>query len=328
MALNQNLIQEFIDTLIQDLIFLLSDPISFLDTYFFSAPGYNLYNTIIYTSLGIVAIFLIGKIIIRINKFGTDRWGEEHFKKVQMDTEFFLSILPYIFIGSTLRALQDIAKQEKILPILNFPYQIFEDRLFVTPGVYIFTIVLTLFVGISSIFISQEYLQDSRRFSNWRVTFFTIGVGISIFLFIPIFPLLIIQPGFFEGGFVILILTGLFAFLFTKIAKIISNKNKPNSSIRFEESSAMITQMFDAFNTVIAIEFFGYQEKHYLPSLIFEGPFGSWPFLIIKFIVVLLFIWAVRGFENENIEKWLLWVVFLLGLATGTRDFLRLVTGT
>jgi len=328
MALNQNPIQKFIDTLIQDFLFLLSDPISFLDTYFFSAPGYNLYNTIVYTSLGIIAIFFIGKIILRINKFGTDRWGEERYKKVQIDTEFFISILPYIFIGSTLRALQDIAKQEKIIPLLRFPYQIFEDRLFVTPGVYIFTIILTLLVGISSIFISQEYLQDNNRFSNWRVTFFTIGIGISLLLFIPIFPLLIIQPGFFEGGFVILLLTGLFAFSFIWIAKIVSNRYIPNSSIRFEESSAMITQMFDAFNTVIAIEFFGYQEKHYLPSILFEGSFGSWPFLIIKFTIVLLFIWAVRGFENENIEKWLLWVVFLLGLATGTRDFLRLVTGT
>ena len=90
----------------------------------------------------------------------------------------------------------------------------------------------------------------------------------------------------------------------------------------------MTTQMYDAINTVIAIEFFSYEEKHYLPSLLFEGPFGSWPFLFIKFGIVLFFFWALRGFENEEQERWLLWVVFLLGLATGTRDLLRLVTNT
>ena len=90
----------------------------------------------------------------------------------------------------------------------------------------------------------------------------------------------------------------------------------------------MVTQMFDAFNTVIAIEFFNYQEKHYLPAILFDTPLGAWPFLALKFGVVLAFIYAVRGVESEEIQKWLLWVVFLLGLATGTRDFLRLVTNT
>ena len=90
----------------------------------------------------------------------------------------------------------------------------------------------------------------------------------------------------------------------------------------------MVTQMFDGINTVIAIEFYNYQEQHYLPSILFNTPWGAWPFLIIKFVVVLIFIYAVRGIENKEMSYWLLWVVFLLGLATGTRDFFRLVTNT
>ncbi|MHA1971412.1 MAG: DUF63 family protein [Candidatus Hodarchaeales archaeon] len=328
MALQQNALQEFIDQFLKDLQFLLTNPIEFFDTYFFSAPGYNLYNTIVYTTVGMLAIFLIGKILFKINSYGIEKWGEEHFIRVRMDQKFFISILPFIFVGSTLRALQDIAKKEKIIDLLRFPYQIFEDRLFVTPGVYIFTILLTLTVGITSIYISQEYFRNINRFSDWRFTFFVAGAVIETFLFVPFIPLLLVEPGFIEGGFIIILASITFAFLFHFVADLYSRKYLEHAPFIMEEKAAVITQMFDAFNTVIAIEFFDYQEKHYLPSMIFNTPLGAWPFLLIKLIVVLFFIWAIRGLDNDDVKKWLLWVVFLLGLATGTRDFLRLVTGT
>lgn len=324
MAILQNPLQEFLDEIARDLSLLFSDPWTFIDTYFLRAPGYNLYNTIVYTTVGILAIALIGKIIVRLNRRGLERWGEEKFKPIQMDDEFFLAVLPYIFIGSSFRALQDIAKQGKII----FPYEFFADRVFVTPGVYILTILLTITLGIFSIYLSLDYLPNHKHFSNWRKTFAFIGIIIELFLIIPFIPLLLSDSANFLGGFAILIGTIFFALVFHFSANFYSRKMIPDAPIRREEKLAMITQMFDAINTVIAIEFFSYQEKHYLPAMMFETPFGSWPFLFIKFGIVLLFLWALRGFENRNIERWLLWVVFLLGLATGTRDFLRLITST
>jgi uncharacterized membrane protein len=324
--MNQSLIEEFIDKLFQDLLLLFSDPITFFDTYFFSAPGYNIYNTIVYTSLGLIAILLMSYIIQSINKKGTERWGEERYTPIKMDSEFFVVILPYIFIGSTLRVLQDIAKQGKIIS----PYEFFADRLFVTPGVYIVTIILTLMVGFFSIFVSQEYLQKFKHFSSWRVIFLSLGICIEGFLIFPILVLIItdLELEFLIGGGSIILLSILFSLIFHILTRILSKQLIPDSPIRTEEELSMITQMFDAFNTVIAIEYFSYQEKHYLPALLFNSPFGSWPFLVIKFIVVLFFIWTLRGLENRNQERWLLWVIFLLGLATGTRDFLRLITNT
>lgn len=326
MTMQQNIIQDLLDSIIkaiQTFFQEISDPINFIETYFILEQGYNFYNTIVYITLGILAIFLIGKIIVRVNQKGVERWGEDHFIPVQMDSEFFVSILPYIFIGSTLRALQDIADQNKVIS----PYEIFRLRIFVTPYVYIITILLALTVGIISIIISQEYLKKAQRFSNWRTTFLTIGIIIEVILFLPI-VFLLTDPYFIGGGAIILILTGIFGVLFNFTATRFSQRFIPEAIVRKEEVLAMITQMFDAFNTVIAIEFFNYQEKHYLPAILFDTPVGAWPFLILKFGVVLFFIYAVRGIENEDIQKWLLWVVFLLGLATGTRDFLRLVTNT
>ncbi len=326
MSVQQNIIQEFLDgifkavnTFLKEIV----DPISFIYKYFISEEGYNFYNTIVYTAIGILAILIIGKIIVRINQKGVKRWGEEQFIPIQMDSEFFVSILPYIFIGSTLRALQDIADQNKIIS----PYEIFGLRLFVTPYVYVITILLTLTVGLISIFISQEYLKDVQRFSNWRNTFLTIGIIIEIILFFPIIFLLT-DPYYIGGGVIILVLSGIFGVLFHFIATRVSQWYLPEVIVQREEILAMITQMFDAFNTVIAIEFFNYQEKHYLPSILFNTPWGAWPFLGLKFGIVLLFIYVVRGVEQKDIQKWLLWVVFLLGLATGTRDFLRLITNT
>ncbi|MFX0015626.1 MAG: DUF63 family protein [Promethearchaeota archaeon] len=326
MALQQNIIQDLLDKIfkaIQTFLQEISNPVKFIETYFILEQGYNFYNTIVYTTLGILAIFLIGKIIVRVNQKGVERWGEEYFIPVQMDSQFFVSILPYIFIGSTIRALQDIADQNKIIS----PYEIFKLRIFVTPYVYVITILLALTVGIASIFISQEYLNYTKRFSDWRTTFLTIGIIIEVILFLPI-VFLLTDPYYIGGGLIILILSGIFGVLFNITATRISQKYIPDAIVQKEEVLAMGTQMFDAFNTVIAIEFFNYQEKHYLPALLFDTPLGSWPFLILKFVVVLFFIYAVRGFEKEDIQKWLLWVVFLLGLATGTRDFLRLITNT
>ncbi len=314
---------DFIETLIQDLALLLRDPITFLDTYFFSAPGYNLYNTLVYATVGILAIILVGKIIQLLNRKGSERWRDE-FIKIQMDTEFFIAILPYIFIGSTLRALQDIAVQDRIIS----PYEIFADRVFVTPGVYIVTILLTILIGTLSIVLSQEFFQEINPFNNWRVTFMTLGIIIEAVLFIPIIPLLFAESENLFGGGIILTLTVIFGVVFHLLAKRISGQFFSDVPIRREETLATLTQMFDAFTTVIAIEFFSYQEKHYLPAILFNTPIGAWPFLIIKLGITLLFIWAVRGLENRNLEQWLLWVVFLLGLATGTRDFLRLITNT
>ncbi|MFX1517318.1 MAG: DUF63 family protein, partial [Promethearchaeota archaeon] len=317
MVSQQNPIQDLLDNIfktIQTFLQEITDPIGFIEKYFILEQGYNFYNTIVYVSLGILAIFLISKIIVWINQKGADRWGEENYILVQMDSEFFVSILPYIFIGSTIRALQDIADQEKIIS----PYEIFRLRIFVTPYVYIITILLTLFVGLVSIIISQEYFKNVQRFSNWRVTFFTIGCLIEIVLFVPI-PFLLTDTYYIGGGVMILLLTGIFGILFHQFATRLTQRYLPKSKIRREEVLAMVTQMFDAFNTVIAIEFFNYQEKHYLPAILFNTPFGAWPFLILKFGVVLAFIYTVRGVESEEIQKWLLWVVFLLGLATGTR---------
>ncbi|MHA2306119.1 MAG: DUF63 family protein [Candidatus Hodarchaeales archaeon] len=324
MVLTQNPVEDIIIPILNDLSFLLTDPIGFFDTYFFSAPGYNFYNTVVYMSVGILLIFLIGKLIVRLNLKGSQRWGEDNFIPIQMDKEFFIAILPFILIGSSFRALNDVVEAGKIIS----PYEFFGDRVFVTPGVYLVTILLTIFVGIFSIILSQEYLKSSKKFSNWRNTFFTIGLIIEAIIFIPFIPLLLEDQSYLIGGLVIILCTIIFGLIFSFSSDKFSERFFPNVPINHQEKLAMIGQMYDAFNTVIAIEFFGYVEKHYLPAIIFQTPIGSWPFLIVKFALVLFFMWAVRGLENKNLENWLLWVVFLLGLATGTRDFLRLITKT
>lgn len=328
MVMQQNPVQDLLDSIfqaIQTFFQEISDPINFIDTYFISAlyEEYNFYNTVVYTIIGILAIYLISKIIVRLNQKGIQRWGEEFFTPVRMDSEFFVAVLPYIFIGSTMRALQDIAHQNKIVS----PYEFFGLDIFITPFVYVINISLTLTVGITCIFISQEYLKDVKHFSNWRITFLTIGITIEIILFLPIIFLLN-DLHYIGGGAIILLFTVIFGFLFYLAATHLSQRYFPETIVQREEILAMVTQMFDGINTVIAIEFFNYQEQHYLPSILFNTPWGAWPFLIIKFVVVLLFIYAVRGIENKEMSNWLLWVVFLLGLATGTRDFFRLVTNT
>ncbi|MHA2032310.1 MAG: DUF63 family protein, partial [Candidatus Kariarchaeaceae archaeon] len=220
MTIEQNPLQTFLDTLFEDLSLLLTDPITFFDTYFFSAPGYNLYNTIVYTSLGIFGILIVGKIIIILNQKGATKWGDDSFIPIRMDNEFFIAILPYIFIGSSLRALQDVAKQGKVLPL----YEIFGDRLFVTPGVYIVSILFTIAIGTISIYVSQEYMRNRKFFSNWRKTFAFVGVMIELLLLVPFIPLIFEDQSNLMGGMVIILGTILFSIIFHYLGTIYSQR--------------------------------------------------------------------------------------------------------
>jgi uncharacterized membrane protein len=120
----------------------------FFNQYFvyplYNEISYNFFNTFTYAALGILSLYLFS---ILFNKL-----------KVKVDFQFFLGLAPFIFLGSTLRALVDSN-------LLTYSFWT------VTPGIYIAMTVLFLAIYIPTFFL--------RKNKAWKRTALT-GAGFSI----------------------------------------------------------------------------------------------------------------------------------------------------
>ena len=116
----------------------------FVQTTFFS--GYTIFNTIVYTL--ILVIFIVG--IIKM------------FKKLEIDSlSIFYSIIPFIFLGSSTRALVDNG---------IYPKTVF----LITPGLYILVGLITILSFLFCIYLF------SRKGIDYRYSLFSLGVIFSL----------------------------------------------------------------------------------------------------------------------------------------------------
>jgi len=107
-----------------------------------------------------------------------------------------------------------------------------------------------------------------------------------------------------------------------------------STSLHGLNSLMIFSQFLDGAATFAGLEFYGYREKHVLPSLLIDLTGTAAVMFLLKFLVLLFAIYLLDvefRKELENHSK--LWglvklVVIILGLAPGTRDMLRLAFGT
>ncbi len=240
--------------------------------------GYNWVNTLTYAIVLVLAIFLVYKVLEKLN--------------IKIDGKFGLSLLPYIFLGSTLRALRD--SNYLVSPI------------FVSPLIYILVFLITFSLLLFSLFLEKK---TKIPFQNY---FFSFG-----FILAGIFFTQIKFLNFTAAGQILGLDLLLFILIFslgrvTKLTKTLWNK------------FTIFSQLFDASSTFVSLHFWGYSEQHVLPNLVF-GFFGDWSFFLIKLSVVLLLIYFIdSSVKNKNFSNWLKLVIIILGIAQGTRDLLRI----
>ena len=244
-----------------------------------NASGYNWINTSVYALIFVFAVFLIyNKVLEPL--------------KIKIDGRFALALLPYIFLGSVLRALKDSG-------FLISP-------LFVTPLIYLFIFTFTLALLVFSLFLEKKtkipfqsyffsfgFILAGIFFTQLQFVNFTAAaqiLGLDLLIFLLVFGL---------GNY-------------TKLTKSFWNK------------SVIFSQLFDASSTFVSLQFWGYSEQHVLPNLIF-GFFGNWSFFIVKLVVALLLLYIIdSSIKNKNFGNWIKLVVIILGIALGTRDLLRI----
>ncbi len=246
-----------------------------------NASGYTWINTIIYAIIFVLGVYLVYYKILRP-------------LKIKVDGRFALSLLPYIFLGSVLRALKDSG--------------FLTSRLFVTPSIYVFIFSFTLILLVFSLFL------EKRTKVPFQSYFFSFGFILAGIFFTQL-PFSNLMPAVQILGLDLLIFLLVFGLgNFTKLTKSFWNK------------SVIFAQLADASSTFIGMVVYGHLEQHVFPNLIFEWAGNVWIFFIVKLVTALLILYTIDNYlEDKGFSNWLKLIVILLGLALGTRDLFQVM---
>jgi uncharacterized membrane protein len=238
--------------------------------------GYNIVNTIVYGILFGICAILIFKILKKL--------------KIRIDEKLFVSLFPFLILGSVLRVLEDV--------------NIFESKLFVSPFIYILIFLIAFPSLLFSIFLEKK-LRIKYHYLLFSISFLILLYFLQFILFkITIEPLLVVISLSFLISFPFLIL-----YYKKKISKI-------NTVIIF-------AHIFDASTSFTALTFSEkFLEQHVFANLLLSF-FGTSSFFLMKIIVIpLVLILIDKNIKNIEEKNFIKFAIFILGFSPGMRNLL------
>jgi uncharacterized membrane protein len=215
--------------------------------------------------------------------------------QIKVDKKFAFALLPFILYGGTTRALRDA--------------NVYQGILFVSPFLYLFVFSLAFLSLVISLWVERRF-----EVPYYRIMFIFGMIMLT-------FNLTFIRIENPQGLFSILILFSLSSSFLFALHKIFPQKL---SLVNF---AVVSSHLLDACSAFVATEFFGYFEQHVLTGFLMSV-FGNWVIIPAKIFVVWLVLWLIDTYSKDsNFNNWLKLVIFILGLALGTRNTLRLTMG-
>ena len=169
----------------------------FLDKYFLEPMGhyYTLPNTIVYSILFVLAVYLVYKYVLKNLKF-------------KIDNKFMVSLVPFILLGGIMRALEDGG--------------FYQGFFFVSPGIYI----TIFFIALGSLLFSVLLEKYTKK--NYCKIMLAIGSVLCLFNLYQVFSFGIKN---WSGIIMIAGLVGMWSLIFTaihlKLPKYLSRVNLP-----------------------------------------------------------------------------------------------------
>lgn len=252
------------------------------DNFFYLQPGYTILNTVVFgIILGIVVILII-----------------KMFKYIKKDPkDLIIPVIPFIFFGSSARALVD----NGIYPLIH---------LLVTPGIYIFTGFITIATLLTSVYVEKKTQFD------YRYLMFIVGAILCVPNILNINHIDLVA--FFEVIGAWAVASSIFVLLRNKWSLL---KSKINLSV-------LSAHLFDASSTFIAVDFYGYGEQHVLPNALTNLAGTAFVMFPLKIAVILAALYVIDEYvDDKTIANMLKLAIFILGLAPGIRNFLSLIIG-
>ena len=276
---------------------------SFIDDFIqtnFLAPLCNYYTTPATITYGIILIVAV---------IGTYRLLKA--LKVNIDLKFFLGVIPFIIYGGWTRALRDSAVIE--LSKYGTSSIVYQSQLFCSPPIYFYVFAVALSSLLLGVVI-QRFTSKTKHAKKFEYQNTMLGVGVALLVFNMSMTRLVNITGF-------LMVSGLITFW--SVVFYLVHKYRPNY-LTVENAGIVVSHLFDASATFVAITYFPFYEQHVLPKFLIDI-FGSWIMFPLKIGVVWPVLYAIdKSNEEVYFKKFLKIIILILGLALGTRDFLSL----
>lgn len=258
--------------------------------------SYNHFDMITYVIILFAGVYAVLKLLNKLS--------------IRMDEEFVIATIPYIFMGSVFRVIEDA-------DLLKPPVKYF----FITP--IIFFVIFAICFGI---LILLRYLEKIQKIRNYIRAYAIAGVilslaGIAILIFNSSFNLNI---NILTYSLVPAIILTLFI---SKVSPAIGMTYLRSRMYSF----AIFSFVLDSLTTYIGVDMFGYTNKHpfssFLPSV-----FGTGAVLIpisLILVMVIVFLLEKDSLEDQNKdEKYMMTLTLIvLGFSMGARNLLAMVFG-
>ncbi|MCD6414721.1 MAG: DUF63 family protein [Candidatus Diapherotrites archaeon] len=262
----------------------------FLNYYFvrplFDCSGYNIVNT-----LGFIVILAI--IAIALKRVFED-------KDVKFNKKMFWALVPFVFFGGALRALEDLMEAPLGCAARQAnPWLL----LLITPFIYLVLLVIVLALMLAAMRFSKDWTKTVRNVGIILASLSWLLALVNGKNWVEFFS--IIALALIVGGLTVLAL---------KLAK------------RYSQAGALVVfgQSLDASATALAVGLLGYGEQHVFTNMVV----GVSPYLFIPLKAMLAFLVVYAVDKEKSNWKWLfLFLVLMIGLAPGSRDLLRILMG-
>ena len=250
--------------------------------------GYNPVNTVTWAIL--LGICILG--LIRI------------FKRLdlKMDEKLVLYTLPYVLAGSSLRVIEDAGL---VTPPASY--------LLITPLIYFLVFLVTT----ASLILTRKILGENfhRVYATIGLlwTFVNLAILSTIGIQRPLGPVAVLFLGTF--------LTGIIYLLRVPLPQLNFLDNRYNLAILY-------SHMLDASSTYIGVDWFGYYEKHVVPTYLIDLTGTAAIMYPLKLLVLLPLLSIIDKYiEDKSLLNLTKLALIVLGLAPAIRNTLRLTLG-
>lgn len=250
--------------------------------------GYNPVNTVTWAIL--LGICVLG--LIRI------------FKRMdlRMDEKLVLYTIPYVLAGSSLRVIEDA---DLVKPPASY--------LLITPLIYF----LVFFVTTACLILTRKFL-GTKFYSAYAAigllwTLLNLAALSTVGVENPLVPVAVLFLG--------TLFTGIIYLLRLPLPQLNFLDNRYNLAILY-------SHMLDASSTYIGVDWFGYYEKHVVPTYLIDLTGTAAIMYPLKLLVLLPLLSIIdRYIEDRSLLNLTKLALIVLGLAPAIRNTLRLTLG-
>ena len=255
--------------------------------------GYNPVDTITYAVILGLSLFGVHKLLNKL--------------KVTVDDIFILAVSPYIFVGGSLRVVEDAG-------LVSAPWK----YLLITPLIFflvffVCTAALVISIGITKLLNIKYYWPFGVIGITWGIINVVL-LYLNSTTFNVTVPVVIFSIGLGLAVLVNFIAKGFNIKLF---------KNRVNAFI-------LDSQLLDATATAFGITFLPYAEKHVLPSFLIAETGTAFIMYPLKLLVIIPALYIIDRYlkgESENLVGLVKLAILTVGLAPAIRDIMRMTLG-